>query len=193
MGKRSNYQRRPRDNYPTPEAAVRPLLPHLPRKMTFIEPCVGDGRLVDHLYKLHPLDEDSDWLCSGWYDADPNKNRGVLYADARTVKFANLSPDCIFITNPPWLRSDLHQIIANLARQAPTWLLIDAPWMHTRQAAPHLACCYKIVSVGRVKWIEGSANSGMEDACWYLFDNRPGRGVVYEKPIFVPRQVENDQ
>ena len=30
MGKRSNFERNPRDFYPTPKEAVIPLLPHLP-------------------------------------------------------------------------------------------------------------------------------------------------------------------
>ena len=49
MGKRSNYERRPRDFYPTPIAAVEPLIPHLPYTFEYIEPCAGDGRLVNHL------------------------------------------------------------------------------------------------------------------------------------------------
>jgi hypothetical protein len=28
----------------------------------------------------------------------------------------------------------------------------------------------KIVSIGRVKWIEDSAGSGKDNAAWYLFD-----------------------
>jgi len=40
MGKRSDFERVERDFYPTPEAAVLPLLPHLPDSyFTFIEPC----------------------------------------------------------------------------------------------------------------------------------------------------------
>jgi len=30
MGKRSNFERKPRDYYQTPFEAVKPLLPHLP-------------------------------------------------------------------------------------------------------------------------------------------------------------------
>jgi len=49
MGKRSNFERIPRDFYPTPLAAVSPLIPHLRGVRTFAEPCCGDGALVRHL------------------------------------------------------------------------------------------------------------------------------------------------
>ena len=51
MGKRSDFERVPRDYYPTPYNAVEPLLPHLPETFTFAEPCAGDGRLISHLVK----------------------------------------------------------------------------------------------------------------------------------------------
>jgi hypothetical protein len=49
MGKRSNFERIPRDFYPTPFAAVPPLIPYLHGIRTFAEPCAGDGALVRHL------------------------------------------------------------------------------------------------------------------------------------------------
>ena len=41
-------------------------------------------------------------------------------------------------------------------RLAPTWLLFDADWAHTKQAAPYLRHCSHIVSVGRVHWMAGT-------------------------------------
>ena len=46
MGKRSNYKRKERDYYPTPDSAMSVLLPHLPKRYTFVEPCAGDGRMA---------------------------------------------------------------------------------------------------------------------------------------------------
>ena len=43
MGKRSNFERREADFYPTPRAAVLPLIPYLRGIRTFAEPCAGDG------------------------------------------------------------------------------------------------------------------------------------------------------
>src|SRR3982751_278794 len=49
MVKRSNFERREADFYPTPRAAVLPLIPYLRGIRTFAEPCCGDGALVRHL------------------------------------------------------------------------------------------------------------------------------------------------
>ena len=49
MGKRSNFERRKADFYPTPRAAVLPLIPYLRGVCKFAEPCAGDGALVRHL------------------------------------------------------------------------------------------------------------------------------------------------
>ena len=49
MGKRSNFERRDKDKYYTPRAAVEPLLPHLKPNSTFFEPCAGNGALIEHL------------------------------------------------------------------------------------------------------------------------------------------------
>jgi hypothetical protein len=74
-----------------------------------------------------------------------------------------------FITNPPWTRNLLHPIIDHLSGILPTWLLLDADWMHTKQAAPYLEYCTKIVSIGRVKWMEGTKMTGKDNCCWYQF------------------------
>ena len=52
MGKRSNFERIERDFYPTPISALAPLVPHLPIAFGYIEPCAGDGRLIEHLKTL---------------------------------------------------------------------------------------------------------------------------------------------
>ena len=52
MGKRSNFERVPRDYYPTPIEAVEPLISHLPYAFDYVEPCAGDGRLIKHITKL---------------------------------------------------------------------------------------------------------------------------------------------
>ena len=49
MGKRSNFERREADFYPTPQAAVVPLIPYLRCIRRFAEPCAGNGALVRHL------------------------------------------------------------------------------------------------------------------------------------------------
>jgi hypothetical protein len=159
MGKRSNFDRVPRDFYPTPREAVLPLVPHLAPWTRYIEPCAGDGALIRHL-------DEYGIRCAVAYDIEP-RGPNMHVADARELKIAC---DRTVITNPPWDRKVLHPIIANLSAQVPTWLLFDADWMHTRQSAPFLPLLRKVVSVGRVKWIPDSPFTGKDNCCWYLFD-----------------------
>lgn len=158
MGKRSSFERRERDFYPTPVEAVRPLLAHLPPSVRFSEPCAGDGALVDHL-------KAAGHVCVWESDIEPR--RSMIQADALELLYPE-SQDCI-ITNPPWSRDVLHRLIVWLSDQRPTWLLFDADWVHTRQAAPYLSRLCKIVSVGRVKWISGSPFTGKDNCAWHLF------------------------
>lgn len=160
MGKRSNFERVPRDFYPTPYEAVVPLVQHLVGIESFAEPCAGDGSLIRHLNGFG-------YSCGDAFDITPQDAR-VRIADA-TIEQIRQHADCI-ITNPPWSRDVLHPIIENLSRQLPTWLLFDADWMHTRQSAPFMPYLRKIVSVGRVKWIPDSKMTGKDNCCWYLFD-----------------------
>ena len=154
MGKRSTFSRLPRDAYSTPAEAVAPLLPYLEPGARFFEPCAGEGRLIEHLVN-------AGHICVGRCD---------LPIDARTWRYLSIESGVIFITNPPWSRPALHDIIVNLSNQAPAWLLIDAGWAHTRQSIPYLPRLRKIVSVGRLKWIKDSPFTGKDDCAWHLFD-----------------------
>lgn len=169
MGKRSNFERIERDFYPTPKEAVLPLLPHLPPESRFCEPCAGDGFLIDHL-------EAAGHKCMDAWDIEPQR-ADIGWADARN-RLSLVEID-LFITNPPWRRDVLHPIIENLSDQYPTWLLFDADWLHTRQAAPYMPFLRKIVSVGRVKWIPGSKFTGKDNCAWHLFDREPESAALF--------------
>ena len=164
MGKRSDFERIPRDYQPTPIEAVKPLIPHLPQKGNFAEPCAGDGRLIRHIEEL------SGMLGYWMTDIEPMADH-IGDGDATTDKIVGCE---VAITNPPWNRKILHPIIENLSNQLPTWLLFDADWMHTKQAVPYLPRLKRVVSIGRVKWIEGSNSTGKDNCCWYLFDKHNG-------------------
>lgn len=161
MGKRSSFDRVPRDYYPTPAEAVAPLLRFLPPATRFAEPCAGDGRLVRHL-------EAAGHVCVDAADIAPQAN-WIRRQDALTYQNDDAS---VYITNPSWTRSVLHPLIRHLAAHRPTWLLIDANWLFTKQAAPLLLICSKIVTIGRVKWIPDSKMTGKDDAIWANFDAR---------------------
>lgn len=161
MGKRSDgFERRPQDAYDTPLDAVLPLLPFLQPGTAFVEPCAGKGDMVDHLVN-------HGHRCVGAIDVEPRRG-DIRRGDAMRLRWASTSG--FFITNPPWTRVLLHGLITHLSRQTPTWLLFDADWMHTIQAASFMPICRRIVSVGRVRWIEGTDSDGKDNAAWYLFD-----------------------
>ena len=174
MGKRSSYEKRARDYYPTPMKAVEPLLPFLPEYFTFVEPCAGDGRLVQHFMSLYC----GDAVCVGAYDIEHPEDDPLVFPvdikDALTLTEADLNGAEYIITNPPWSRDKksgyiLHRMIEHFAELAPTWLLFDADWIHTKQAAPIIQkYLMQIVSVGRVSWEENGV-SGKDNAAWYLF------------------------
>ena len=172
MGKRSDFERRPRDAYATPYEAVVPLLPHLQPRTRFDEPCCGQGDLIRHL-------ERHGHLCAGRGDIEPNP-MGIQ----RDALIGNKCVGVCFITNPPWTRSVLHPLIVRLSDIAPTWLLFDADWLHTKQAVPFLPRLRRVVSVGRVKWIPDSKMTGKDNACWYHFDTLPSPTNV---PFFYGR------
>lgn len=168
MGKRSTFDRIPRDFYPTPREAVLPLLPHLAPRTRFFEPCAGDGALVRHL-------TEAGHICARASDIAPQAD----WIERECV--FNIPPpfviDPVFITNPPWNRDILHPLIDKLSRFAPTWLLFDADWVHTRQSAPYVPFLRKIVSVGRIKWIADSKMTGKDNCAWHLFDLTEGETV----------------
>ena len=165
MGKRSNFDRNPRDFYPTPIQAVEPLIDHLPYDdFDYVEPCAGDGRLVSHLSEL----TDGQAQCVFMSDIEPQVE-GIYTADALEIYFEQEMAD-LCITNPPWDRKFLHSFLDHWIDIMPTWILLDADWMHTKQSAVYMTYCKKVVSIGRVKWIEGSKHSGKDNCCWYLFD-----------------------
>src|SRR6476660_1760063 len=106
MGKRSHFERREADFYPTPWAAVVPLIPYLRGIRTFAEPCAGDGALVRHLKEF-------DLRCV--YAGDIAAGQDALGLDSYGKADA-------IITNPPWSRDVLHRLIAHFQNIAPTWL-----------------------------------------------------------------------
>lgn len=116
--------------------------------------------------------------CAGASDIDPQAD----WIERRDVFDSHLplGQNPVFITNPPWDRRILHPIIVKLSRFAPAWLLFDADWVHTRQAAPYMPLLKAVVSVGRVKWIPDSKMTGKDNCAWHLFDaHTPGPTLFY--------------
>ena len=173
MGKRSDFQRRKNDLYDTPKEAVIPLLEWLKNEhsepVSYIEPCVGNNKLVEVLSGPHTCMFASD------YNMDGFRTR---YDATNYSPYPMLDMTDYFITNPPWTRKLLHPIIENLSNQRPTWLLFDSDWKHTKQAIPYLNRLALVLSVGRVKWIPNSKYVGKDNTCWYLFDKPDDRRMT---------------
>jgi hypothetical protein len=164
MGKRSNFERREADFYPTPRAAVLPLIPYIRASgiRTFAEQCAGDGALVRHL-------ESFGLRCV--YSGDISGGQDALAVDS----FGRVP----IITNPPYERKLMHALIMHFMRTAPeVWLLIDFDWSATKQAAPFMHHCTDIVILPRLKWFEDSKDTGKDNHAWYRFDLRHSGGPV---------------
>ena len=139
--------------------AVDPLIPHLTPGMYYDEPCVGRNDLVNHLaaYEIH-VRQASDIVPGA---------EGIKKCDAFDIR--HCWGEC-FITNPPWRRDILHPLIIHLSDIAPTWLLFDADWVHTKQSAAFMGRLRKFVTIGRVRWVPDSINTSMDNCAWHLFD-----------------------
>ncbi len=162
MGKRSDFERKPRDFYPTPFAAVEPLITHLPQGFQFAEPCAGDGQLCRHL-------EYFGGTCMWASDIEPQAE-GIHTSSYDKLGLEELIETEYIITNPPRDRKILHPMIEFFAPKFPTWLLFDADWPHTKQSKNYISMCSKIVSVGRIKWFGNM--TGKDNCAWYLFDEK---------------------
>ena len=171
MGKRSDFERKPRDFYPTPFVAVEPLIGHLPRRFAFSEPCAGDGQLCRHL-------EYFGGVCMWASDIEPQL-KGIAKNDFSDIGEFQVLESKFIITNPPWDRTILHPMIEHFASQRPTWLLFDTDWVHTKQSIPYIKYLHKIVSVGRIKWFGNM--TGKDNCAWHLFDAQtpPIMGTIF--------------
>lgn len=174
MAKRSDFPRRDKDFYPTPLAAARPLFPWLPSQFNFSEPCAGAGDMCNW------LEAHTGGRCVHARDLDP-EHPSIEAGNALDIK-DGCGAD-LFITNPPWPHS-LGQptigIALHLSDLLPTWLLLSADFKHnlyfTKSGLAQR--CQKIVSVGRVSWME-NGTGGKDNAAWYLFDRSHDGDTVF--------------
>lgn len=164
MSKRApNFEKKDRDYYPTPKEAVIPLIPHLPHDISFVEPCAGDGSLVDHIEARGIV-----VFCNFWCDIEPQSD-DIFKQDALTLSPEDVEESDYIITNPPWSWEILDQMITHFRSLRPTWLLLSADVAHNKRMGEHMKYCAKMVSVGRVKWIPDSPYAGKDNCAWYLF------------------------
>lgn len=149
---------------------MRRLQAHLPASVRFVEPCAGKGDLIKAMEKFGHQ-------CAYACDIKPQR-KWIEKRDAFTLdrEWRRKVHASMFCTNPPWTRAVLHEMILHLSDLLPTWLLLDADWMHTQQASRLVDRCSHIVSVGRVRWIQNTAMQGLENSAWFYFPRRRHTG-----------------
>jgi hypothetical protein len=172
MGRRSTFARRAGDFYPTPASAVPALLAVLPPAVKFVECCAGAGDLVRHL-------EVAGHRCVQQFDLEP-KAEGIRQLDVVAAASGDFAGAELTITNPPHSRPAMHAIIIKLLTVGlPSWLLVDANWICTGQAAPFVPHVHEIAVIGRVRWMPETKMTGKDDYAWLRFEAEPARSIVF--------------
>jgi hypothetical protein len=165
MSKRTPAKPRPFNHFDTPIEAIEPLLSLLEDEgMVFGEPCLGSGNVAQVL-------KQGGFICG--YTGDIQTGQDVLqWTNQEKVDFA--------ATNPPWDRRRIltNQIIDHLLSLGiPSWLLLPGDWIFNQSSAPWLPFVSDVLSVGRVRWITGTHQSGFENAAWMRFTREPHDGA----------------
>lgn len=169
MSKRTpGLPQRPRGFWPTPKAAVVPLIPYLPPSAVYVEPCAGDGALVSHLSVLWP-----GGAAAKLSDIEPQAV-GIECLDATALEERHLCGATLCITNPPWPKTGKRgdpamSILMHISSLVQTWAIL--PWdFAANDYFGHIAPrCSDIVPVGRVSWM-GNDKGGMDNSAWFRFD-----------------------
>jgi hypothetical protein len=181
MGKREETKkpRQPRDWYGTRDpAAVAALAPFLWSHTRYIEPCAGDGNLIDLLASSGPP-----VTCVAAYDIDPQradvKQKNCLFLTGADVKGAGC-----FITNPPYEWSMLQPMLEYLPTLLPTWLLLPADMAFNKRMSDYMKQADKFVAVGRLWWFEnedGKKIKGVDNFAWIRFTNAEQKTKFYSR------------
>ena len=157
MGKRSSFEKIPKDAYQTIDPrAVKALLPFLKDHTRFAEQCVGEGWLSKQLVEAGHIEG---------YSSDIKLGKDALDLTSQDLKDAEM-----IITNPPWSINLLHPMIQHFSSLKSTWLLFYSDWAYTKQSATFMKdLCTDMVAVGRLTWIPDTKVSGKDNCSWYRF------------------------
>ena len=166
MGKRSNFERREADFYPTPrDSAAADPVPSPRRHPDLCRTLRRRRRFGTASGNLRPA------LCLPGRRSHPQDALARDHYAAPVIT----NPPYRYPTDRPRTRRLLHDLIEHflgIVPAAPFWLLIDLDWVATLQAVPYLPHCSDIVIIGRVRWIEGSKYDGKDNYGWFRFDCR---------------------
>ena len=151
----------PRTWWPTPLAAIQPLLAVLDPGTAFIEPCAGDGALMYALIDAgHP--------CVEARDIAP-LDLAVDVGDALDLA---PRPAVTVITNPPFERKLLVPLLCHWHRRQPAWLLLPSDALINLWFAPFAPYVNEIVPIGRISWLNNGV-AGKDNNAWVRFGLHP--------------------
>lgn len=174
MSKRSNFDKVPKDFYPTtdPKVLVKPFLDKIEGK-TYAEPCYGHGDLEGLLLPYAKLRYKCDVRAT---------NVACKVQDAMTLTKEQLKDCDLIVTNPPFTRSVLLPMIDHFVSLKPTWLLLPADYMHNAYFGPYMERCTRVVTIGRVCWFqkEGKRVASTDNFCWYFWPKGATKDCVTE-------------
>ena len=163
MGKRSSFEPREGNYWPTPIRGVVPLVGHFkaigfPYK--FAEPCAGDGTLIRVLKAFGHT-------CTYAADIDP-KGDGIAKADALELERQHVQGSHAVITNPPF---DLAIPLIERWLSLPilVWVLLPLDFLGKQESHHLVPRIAKLLMIGRLKWIPDSEHSGKDHHCWACF------------------------
>lgn len=172
MGKRSNFEKKPRNYYRTfdPKAGDA-LAPFVSMSALYLEPFAGAGDLVVNLNR-------HDIRCIGMSDIEPQAE-GIEQRCAFSYTNDEMWRYDYLISNPPWAKSVFHRTLDHYVPMIDCWFLMSSNWKQNKGSARYVDnwLC-DIVPIGRLKWIEGTAHSAMDDCEWLHFSrlkNEPAR------------------
>ena len=160
MGKRSDLttEKPPKDYWPTLDPAV--MVPEFIKEVRgkrYAEPCAGEGHLVDHLMDCS--------TCVWESDIRDTCGPGI---DALTLTKGDLHHATVIITNPPFSWPLLNPLLDYLPTILPSWFLLPADMMHNKRMGPYMKNCAKVISVGRLYWMDNKVK-GVDNFAWYRF------------------------
>lgn len=168
---------KPIDYWPTPEKAVRGLIPHLDPKLTYAEPCAGRGDLMKHLQHL-------DWVQA--FDASPHACAitppGLPRIEVGDARRDPISADAV-LTDPPFDTDHLLPMMRHWQAQGVTqWLLLPATRIINLYFAPFAGDVTQLVPIRRLKWIDGSRHQGTKDFVWVKLEPGASSGFLAARP-----------
>ena len=169
MSKRTpGLPQRPRGFCETPPEAIAPLVPYLPKRARYGEPCAGSGKMIEGLARYWPGGS-----CVWATDLAPQAD-GMAQMDAVTITAEQAVGVDLWVTNPPWpvcgKRGDpAMRIIEHLITIAPAWALLPHDVLANDYFGRVYPFCAEFLPIGRVSWM-GNGKPGKDNATWYRFD-----------------------